>query len=90
MYMTASSAASLYERLATQRDPYLRRARDCAKLTIPHLLTEESWSGSEKLYTPYQGVGARAVASLSSKLLMALFPPNTPFFRLVIDQYKVY
>ena len=89
MYMTASSAASLYERLATQRDPYLRRARDCAKLTIPHLLTEESWSGSEKLYTPYQGVGARAVASLSSKLLMALFPPNTPFFRLVIDQYKL-
>jgi hypothetical protein len=87
--MYSTSAANSYERLALQRDPYLRRARDCAKLTIPHLLTEEGWSGSQKLYTPYQGIGARSVSSLSSKLLMALFPPNTPFFRLVIDQYKL-
>lgn len=89
MYMTASSAASLYERLTLQREPYLRRARDCAKLTIPHLLPEEGWSGSQKLYTPYQGIGARSVSSLSSKLLMALFPPNTPFFRLIVDQYRL-
>jgi hypothetical protein len=89
MYMSASSASSLYERLSAQRDPYLQRARDCAKLTIPHLLTDEGWSGTQKLYTPFQGIGARAVSSLSSKLLMALFPPNTPFFRLVVDQYKL-
>lgn len=89
MYMTANSAASMYERLSLQREPYLRRGRDCAKLTIPHLLTEEGWNGTQKLYTPFQGVGARSVASLSAKLLMALFPPNTPFFRLVVDPYKL-
>tara|TARA_R110000787_G_scaffold186566_4_gene298281 strand:+ start:5933 stop:7498 length:1566 start_codon:yes stop_codon:yes gene_type:complete len=89
MGIHASSAEAMYERLAQQRDPYLQRGRDVAKLTIPHLLTEEGWGGSQKLYTPFQGIGARAVASLSSKLLMALFPPNTPFFRLVVDQYKL-
>lgn len=89
MYLTATSASSLYDRLALQREPYLRRGRDCAKLTIPHLLTEEGWSGAQKLYTPFQGIGASSVAGLSSKLLMALFPPNTPFFRLVVDPYKL-
>ena len=88
-YMTATSAASMYERLALQREPFLRRGRDCAKLTIPHLLTEEGWNGTQKLYTPFQGIGARSVASLSAKLLMALFPPNTPFFRLIVDPYKL-
>ena len=78
MYLTASSAASMYERLALQREPYLRRGRDCAKLTIPHLLTEEGWNGTQKLYTPFQGVGAASVSSLSSKLLMALFPRTPP------------
>ncbi len=89
MFLHASSVASLYERLALQREPYLQRARDVSKLTIPHLLPDEDHEGSNKLYTPYQSAGSRAVASLSSKLLMALFPPNTPFFRLMIDPYKL-
>ncbi|MAH44901.1 phage tail protein [Candidatus Pacearchaeota archaeon] len=89
MLLNASSVASLYERLALQRDPYLERARDVSKLTIPHLLTDEGHNESNKLYTPYQSVGSRAVASLGSKLLMALYPPNTPFFRLMVDPYKL-
>ena len=89
MAYTEKGASSIYQHLAISRDPYMRRARDCAKLTIPHLLTEEGWSGSQKLYTPFQGIGARSVASLSSKLLMALFPPSTPFFRLAVDPYKL-
>ena len=89
MFLHASSVASLYERLALQREPYLQRARDVSKLTIPHLLPDEDHNESNKLYTPYQSAGSRAVASLSSKLLMALFPPNTPFFRLMIDPYKL-
>jgi len=89
MYLTASSAASLYEELCTQRDGYLRRGRDCARLTIPHLLPDEGYNQAMKLATPYQSVGARAVASLSAKLLMALYPPNTPWFRLTVDPYKL-
>ena len=89
MYSPTSSAASSYEHHSTQREGYLRRARDVSKLTIPHLLTDEGWTGTTKLPTPYQSVGARAVASLSSKLLMALYPPNTPWFKLTVDPYKL-
>jgi len=33
-------------------------------------------------------MGARGVNNLSSKLLLALLPPNSPFFRLIIDKYE--
>lgn len=89
MQPSSSSAANSYEHHCTQREGYLQRGRDVAKLTIPHLLTDEGWSGTTKLATPYQSVGARSVASLSSKLLMALYPPNTPWFKLVVDPYRL-
>jgi hypothetical protein len=38
---------------------------------------------------PYQGVGARGVNNLASKLLLALLPPNSPFFRLTIDDFDL-
>src|SRR5690606_4340368 len=37
----------------------------------------------------FQGLGARGVNSLASKLLLTLFPPNTPFFRLAIDDFTL-
>lgn len=74
-----------YERLAVDREPYLRRARECAKLTIPSLIPEEGHTGASSFRTPYQGLGARAVNNLSSKLLLALLPPNGLFFRLSME-----
>lgn len=79
------SAAHLYASLETDRDAFLQRARDAAKLTIPRLLTEQGRTGATELYTPFQGLGARGVNNLASKLLLTLFPPNAPFFRLQID-----
>lgn len=79
------SACGLYAALEGVRDPFLRRAREAAQLTIPRLLTEEGRTGSTELYTPFQGLGARGSNNLASKLLLTLFPPNAPFFRLVLD-----
>jgi len=74
-----------YERHAVNRESYLRRARASAKLTIPALMPELGHDGNMDFSTPYQGIGARGVNNLASKLLLALFPPNAPFFRMVID-----
>jgi hypothetical protein len=41
------------------------------------------------LPTPYQGLGARGVNNLASKLLLALLPPNASFFRLTLDEFKL-
>lgn len=79
----------LYESLSIQRSPYIERAEDAAKFTIPSLMPpaySSSMRGSGRLYQPYQSLGARGVNSLASNLLMSLLPPNQGFFRLIIDE----
>lgn len=82
-------AAKRYAQCEASRDAFLQRGRDAAELTIPTLLPPEGHSGSTVYQTPYQGVGARGVNNLASKLLLALLPPNSPFFRLTIDDFDV-
>lgn len=78
-----------WEKLDSNRKTVLDRARQCAELTIPSLMPPEGSDENVKLKTPYQGLGARAVNNLASKLLLALLPPNAPFFRLSIDDYTL-
>lgn len=87
--MTATSAGGRYRQLEQFRNPFLLRARDAAVLTIPSLVPPEGHDGSVRLYTPYQGLGARGVNNLASKLLLALLPPNSPFFRLLVDDFAL-
>lgn len=81
------SCKSAYERLAVIREPFLRRARLGSKVTIPSIVPEVGINGSEDLPVPFQSVGARGVNNLAAKLVMALFPPNAPFFQFKVDPY---
>jgi hypothetical protein len=74
-----------YNLLEKDRNMYLMRAREAAALTIPALIPPVSNSGATAYPTPYQALGARGVNNLASKLLLALFPPNSPFFKLSLD-----
>lgn len=87
--MPTLSASGRYSALQSLRDPYLRRARDCAKLTIPALLPEEGANGSTTFITPYQSIGARGVNNLASKLLLTLLPASSSFFRFEIDDFAL-
>ena len=73
-----------YRELEAQRNPFLLRAYDCSKLTIPSLIPEHK-EPTAKYKTPFQSAGARGVNNLAAKLLLALLPPNMPFFRLRVD-----
>lgn len=78
-------ASTLKERfllLDSRRQEVLNRAERAALLTIPALHVRSGHTENSKLPTPYQGVGARAVNSLASKITLALFPPGHPFFTL--------
>ena len=83
------TARTLYEECEKSRWSYLDRGRTASKLTLPYILTEEGFGSHSRLETPFQGVGARGVNNLASKLLLALLPPNAPFFRLNVDKYKL-
>ncbi|MFA0812195.1 portal protein [Microbulbifer epialgicus] len=77
-------AESRYRRLESTRSAYIKRAEQCAGLTIPALFPVNG--NAETLQTPYQGLGSRGVKHLTNKLVMALLPPNTPFFQLLLSE----
>ena len=83
------SAQKIYENLEGHRYTYLERARTCSRLTLPYVMPEEGFGPHSRLNTPFSGVGARGVNNLASKLLLALVPPNSPFFRLQADAKKL-
>lgn len=85
----STTAQGRYTQLESSRHSILERARECAKLTIPSLMPPSGHSETSTLTTPYQGLGARGVNTLSAKLLLALLPPNSPFFRLLIDDFAL-
>ena len=69
----------------SSRKQHLDRCIVCSELTIPSLLPRPDIKENDTLPTPFQSLGARAVNNLAAKLLLALFPPNTPFSRLDVD-----
>lgn len=78
----ADTAQARYTQMKRKRDPYLRRARDCAALTIPALMPPEGHNEFAVLPEPYQGLGAKATVSLSARLMVAMYPPGKSSFKL--------
>jgi hypothetical protein len=86
----AQNAVQRYSALETERNPFETRARDASELTIPTILTRNmniGGTGSDEFGTPFQSVGARGVNNLAAKLTLTLFPPGSPFFRLIVDRF---
>lgn len=79
------SAKAIYTRLESDRNPYTKRAERCAEYTIPSLFPKSSSGASTEFKTPYQALGARGVNNLTAKILLAIMPPNTSFFRLDVS-----
>ena len=78
-------AREKYEKLSALRSPYLDSAIECSRLTLPYLITQDSNNTSfKRLPTPWQSVGAKSVVNLASKLMLALLPPQTTFFKLQV------
>ncbi len=73
-----------YQNLSMKRSAFLSRARECSALSIPSLIPPSSGDNGS-LPVPWQSTAARCVNNLASKLMMALLPPNMPFFRLVVQ-----
>lgn len=82
MSLKNKTAKALYSELRVVREPYLTRARDAAELTIPSLMPPDGLRGGD-LPNPWQSLGAMGVNNLAAKLLLALMPPNTPFFKFL-------
>ena len=78
-------AQSRYGQLSGDRTQFLDTAEDAAYLTLPYLMPKNGHAQGERLHTPWQSIGAKGVNVLASKLMLALFPINTSFFKLQVN-----
>jgi hypothetical protein len=84
------TAKSRYDALSSGRTSFLDIAVQCSELTLPYLIQRDQLRSSHKTLTqPWQSVGAKAVVTLASKLMLALLPPQTTFFKLQIADEKL-
>ena len=85
------TARERYNQLATGRSQFLDSAVECSKLTLPYLITDDNATklNRRSFQTPWQSVGAKAVVTLAAKLMLALLPPNTTFFKLQVRDDKL-
>ena len=84
-------ARDRYSQLTRGRTQFLHTAVECSRLTLPYLVQEDLSSRPEhqKLHTPWQSVGSKSVVNLAAKLMLALLPPQTSFFKFQIRDDKL-
>ena len=85
------NARERYNSLTNGRRQFLDTAVDCSELTLPYLIDDDlSTKPSQKrLKQPWQSVGSKAVVTLAAKLMLALLPPQTTFFKLQVRDDKL-
>ena len=83
-------AREKYSKLSSGRTQFLDVAVECSELTLPYLVTQDdNNTGKRTLLQPFQSVGAKAVVTLSAKLMLAMLPPQTAFFKLQVRDDKL-
>jgi len=85
------NARERYNKLTSARSQFLDTAVECSKLTLPYLIQDDLnlKINHRNLITPWQSVGAKAVVTLAAKLMLALLPPQTSFFKLQVRDDKL-
>ena len=85
------NARERYNKLTNGRRQFLDTAVDCSKLTLPYLIDDDlsSKPSQKHLKTPWQSIGSKAVVTLAAKLMLALLPPQTTFFKLQVRDDKL-
>ena len=84
-------ASERYSKLAAGREQFLETAVECSQLTLPYLVQRDTGQrvGKKQLLQPWQSVGSKAVVTLAAKLMLAMIPPTTSFFKLQVRDDKL-
>lgn len=75
-----SKIPKLYEQLVGKRSPFLSRAENYSRFTLPYLMADVNDDISSQ--NAWQDDGASATNFLSNKLSQVLFPAQRSFFRI--------
>lgn len=71
--------------LESIKQPFMNRAEKYANWTLPYVFPYAGYTGQIELDNDWDSVGAQAVNHLANKIMLALFAPARPFFRMDAD-----
>ena len=74
-----------FDKCVMERSYLEHRWLDYAGWTLPFLFPHEEYYSTVEMQNDYQSLGAQAVNHLANKIVMTLFPPSRPFFKIEID-----
>lgn len=80
-----STASAKYASLEKQKKVVADRAETFSAWTIPSIFPDNTSGDNDTLVNSFNSIGAEAVNNLTNKLLVALFSPSRPFFRIDLD-----
>lgn len=79
----ATQASARWAQLDGTRRGFITRCENFAAYTIPKICLPDNQNDSNRnMSQDFQAVGAQATNHLANKLMLALFAPSRPFFRL--------
>ncbi len=81
-FNVSQPGARRFNELRTYKEQKLTIARECSRLTKPLVVPPSGHTSGQPIEHPHQSHGARLVSNLVSQLLLILFPPGIPFFKL--------
>jgi hypothetical protein len=82
-YLTGDfTLKSTFAKADNERNHIITNSERYAGWTLPIIFPNDEVSDTEEMQHDYQSVGAQAVTHLGNKIMMALFQPSRPFFRL--------
>ena len=77
------SALKRWTQLDGERQSFLRRCENYSGLTVPRICTPIGYNqNNNSLQHDWNSIGSQCVINLTNKLMLALFAPANPFFRL--------
>lgn len=74
-----------FQKSDAARNEILERCERYAGWTLPNLFPNDPLMETDELQNDYQSVGAQAVTNLANKIMLALFQPSRPFFRMQLS-----
>ena len=84
------TAKTRYDYLSSERTQFLDEAEEASELTLPYLILKDQYNkGMRHLPTPWQSVGAKCAVTLAAKLMQAMLPVQTSFFKLQVDESQL-
>lgn len=81
--MAQDTASGRWDELDADRQVFIRRCEKYSSYTIPKICPPLGYNqNNDELQHDYQSVGAQATNHLVNKMMLSLFAPSRPFFRL--------